>query len=133
MPGKLKIRLRSLVRIRITKQTEIEKYRHDSLHTMGFRFFIFLCIVLLIYNDAFQEGFKDTKGVIRIRKSKKERHDNGQKTKDKRTNNDLENIIHKTKDRETHTPQSSGMVSSSCFTTVTCRVTLAAIPVISPD
>ena len=59
---------------------------------MGFRFFIFLWIVLLIYNDAFQEEFKDTKGVIRIRKSKKDRHHNGKKIKGKRTNNDFQNI-----------------------------------------
>jgi hypothetical protein len=59
---------------------------------MGFRFFIFLWIVLLIYNDSFQEEFKDTKGLIRIRKSKKDRHHNGKKKKGKRTNNDLQNI-----------------------------------------
>jgi hypothetical protein len=34
----------------------------------------------------------DTKGVIKIRKSKKNRQDNGQKKKEKRTNNDLQNI-----------------------------------------
>jgi len=34
--------------------------------------------------------FEDTKGVIRIRKSKDRQH-NGQKKKDKRTNNDLLN------------------------------------------
>jgi hypothetical protein len=38
------------------------------------------------------EAFEDTKGVIRIRKSKKDRKHNGQKKKDKRTNNDLQNI-----------------------------------------
>jgi len=40
-----------------------------------------------------QEEFENTKGVIRIRKSKKDRQDivNGQKKKDKRTNNDLQN------------------------------------------
>jgi hypothetical protein len=38
------------------------------------------------------EEFEDTKGVSRIRKSKKERQHNGQKIKDKRTNNDLQNI-----------------------------------------
>ena len=42
--------------------------------------------------------FKDTKGVIRIRKSKKNRQHYGQK-KYKSTNNDLQNITHKTKDR----------------------------------
>ena len=38
------------------------------------------------------EAFEDTKGVIRIRKSKKDRKHNGQKKKDKRTNNDLQII-----------------------------------------
>jgi hypothetical protein len=46
-----------------------------------------------------KEEFEDTKGVIRIRKSKKNRQHNGQKKKDKRTNNDLQNITQKTKDR----------------------------------
>ena len=40
--------------------------------------------------------FEDTKGVIRIRKSKDRRH-NGQKKKYKRTN-DLQNTTQKTKD-----------------------------------
>ena len=39
-----------------------------------------------------QEEFEDTKRIIRIRKSKKIRQHNGQKKKDKRTNNDLQNI-----------------------------------------
>ena len=38
------------------------------------------------------EEFEDTKGVIRICKSKKERQHNDQKKKDKLTNNDLQNI-----------------------------------------
>jgi chloramphenicol O-acetyltransferase len=40
----------------------------------------------------YQEEFEDTKGLIRIRISKKIRQHNGQKKKDKRTNNDLQNI-----------------------------------------
>jgi hypothetical protein len=36
-----------------------------------------------------QKEFEDTKGVIRVRKSKKDRQHNRQKKKDKRTNNDL--------------------------------------------
>ena len=36
--------------------------------------------------------FEDTKGVIRTRKSKKNRQHSGQKKKDKKTNNDLQNI-----------------------------------------
>ena len=39
-----------------------------------------------------QEEFEDTKGTIRNRISKKNRQHNGQKKKDKRTNNDLQNI-----------------------------------------
>ena len=41
---------------------------------------------------AHEEEFADTKGVIRIRISKKNRQHNGQKKKYKRTNNDLQNI-----------------------------------------
>jgi hypothetical protein len=38
-----------------------------------------------------KEEIEDTKGVIKIRKSKDRQH-NVQKKKDKRTNNDLQNI-----------------------------------------
>ena len=49
------------------------------------------------YGSAFKivhyiDEFEDTKGVIRIRISKKNRQRNGQKKKYKRTNNDLQNI-----------------------------------------
>ena len=47
------------------------------------------------------EEFDDTKGVIKICISKKKRQDNGQKKKNKRTNNDLQKHTHKTKDRVT--------------------------------
>jgi tRNA A-37 threonylcarbamoyl transferase component Bud32 len=50
-----------------------------------------------------EEGFEDTKGIIRIRKSKKYRQHDGQKKKDKRTHNYLENI-HKTLKIELHEP-----------------------------
>ena len=50
-----------------------------------------------------QEEFEDAKGVIRICKSKDRQH-NGQEKKDKRTNNDLQNITYKTKNRVTRTP-----------------------------
>ena len=49
------------------------------------------------------EEFEDTKGVIRILKSKDRQH-NEPKKKYKRTNNDLQTITHKTKDRVTQTP-----------------------------
>ena len=38
------------------------------------------------------EEFEDTKGVIRIRISQKNRQHNDQKKKDKRTYNDIQNI-----------------------------------------
>jgi hypothetical protein len=80
-----------------------------------------------------QEEFEYTKGVIRIRKSNKDRQHNDQKKTDKGTNNDLQNIAHKTKDRVTRTPLKTGSVlkysrrvSSSCYTSCTRRVTLVA-------
>jgi hypothetical protein len=45
-----------------------------------------------------QEIFENNKGVLRIRKSKNRQH-NIQKKKYKRTNNDLQNNTHTTKDR----------------------------------
>ena len=47
-----------------------------------------------------KEDFEDTKGLIRIGKSKKNRQHNGKKKKDKRTNNDLLNIHIKLKIEE---------------------------------
>jgi hypothetical protein len=41
---------------------------------------------------SLQEELEDTKGVIIIRISKKNRHEDVQKKKYKRTNNDLQNI-----------------------------------------
>jgi len=55
------------------------------------------CLIL------FQEEFEDTKGVIRIRKLKTNRQHNGQMKKNKRTNNDLQNIHIKLK-IEKHKP-----------------------------
>ena len=52
--------------------------------------------------NVVKEEFEDTKEVIRIRKSKNRPH-NGQKKKDKRTNNDLQNIHIKLK-IEKHEP-----------------------------
>jgi len=51
-----------------------------------------------------KEDLEDTKRVIRIHKSKKNRQHNGLKKKDKRRNNDLQNTTQKTKDRATRTP-----------------------------
>jgi len=48
-----------------------------------------------------KEMFEDTKGVIRSRNSNKDRQHIGQKKKDKRTNNDLQNITQESKVRAT--------------------------------
>jgi hypothetical protein len=61
--------------------------------------------VTLVCFDKWQEEFEDTKGVIRIHKSKKDRQYNSQKKKDKRTNNDLQSTTQKTKDWVTRTPR----------------------------
>jgi len=49
------------------------------------------------------EKFKDTKVVVRSRKSKKGRQYNGQKERDKK-NNDIHNITQDTVERATRTP-----------------------------
>jgi hypothetical protein len=54
-----------------------------------------------------QEGFEDTKRVIRIRKSKKNRQHNGQKKRSKDKQRSIKHT-HKTKDRVTRTPQKTG-------------------------
>jgi hypothetical protein len=64
-----------------------------------------------------KEEFEDSKGIIRIRKWKKDRQHNGQKIKNKSTNSDLQNIIHKTKNQVTRTPIKPGgelMSSERC-------------------
>jgi hypothetical protein len=46
--------------------------------------------------------------LIRSRKLKEDRQQSGQEKKDKRTNNDLQNITQKTKDQATRTPLKIG-------------------------
>ena len=55
---------------------------------------LFIRMSLSFYELAIivEEEFEDTKGLIRIRKSKKDRQHNDQIEKDKGTNNDLQNI-----------------------------------------
>jgi hypothetical protein len=54
--------------------------------------------------------FEDANRVNRSHNLKKDRQYNGQKKKDKRTNNDLQNITQKTKDRATrNTTKTRGM------------------------
>jgi len=52
----------------------------------------FVCIYIHFAYHQLDQEIEDTKGVIRIRKSKKDRQRNGEKKKNKRTNNDLQNI-----------------------------------------
>ena len=55
------------------------------------------------------EKFEDTK----LSRKSMERQHNGQKKKDKRTNNDLQNITQKTKDRVTRTLLKTGVNSGA--------------------
>jgi len=84
-----------------------------------------------------QEEFEDTKGVIRIRISKKNRQHDGQKKKDKQR---TRKHTYKTKDRVTRTPvktggelMCSGRVTSACSTSDTRRVNLFTNPVINHE
>jgi hypothetical protein len=63
---------------------------------------VLLIMLELLIITALEE-FEDTKGVIRICKSKRDIQRDGQKKKNKRTNNDLQNITYKTKYRVTQT------------------------------
>ena len=67
----------------------------------------------MINVDLFEEELEDTIGVTIIRKSKKDRQHNGQRKKNKKTNNDLQNITHKTKDRVTRTPCTKNLGGNS--------------------
>ena len=85
----------------------------------------------------FQEEFEDTKGVIRIRISKKNRQHNGKKKIVQKDKQQYTKDIYKTKDQVTRTPLKtggdrwwSGRVSSSCSTSDTCCINLVTIPVI---
>ena len=73
--------------------------------------------------------FADVNRVNRSHSLKKDRKYNGQKKKDKRTNNDLQNIAQKTKDRATRNTtktrgwtECSGRANSCCSTCDTLQV-----------
>jgi hypothetical protein len=63
-------------------------------------------------NFRYRKTKGDTEGVIRGRKSMKDRPHNGQKKRYKRANNDLQNI-HKAKNRVTRTPLKQGVNSDT--------------------
>ena len=54
---------------------------------------------MCLKKNIFKEMVEDTKGIIRNRKLK--RTDNAMAKKNKRTNNDLQHITHKSQDRAT--------------------------------
>ena len=56
----------------------------------------------------FKEKFEDAKRVIKSRKLKTNKQHNGQKKRDKRTNNDEQNNTQNTKDPATGTPLNTG-------------------------
>jgi hypothetical protein len=58
---------------------------------------------VMVLEHKRQEEFEDTKGLIRIRKSKENRQHNDQKDKQRSTKH-----IYKTKDRVNRTPLKSG-------------------------
>ena len=69
----------------------------------------------VLHSKTTQEEFEDTKGVIRIRKSKKVRQQNGQQKKDKAEKDKPRSVKQctETKDRSTRTPLKSRENSGS--------------------
>ena len=72
-----------------------------------------------------QEEFEDTKGVMRIHKSKNNRQNNGQKKRDKQRST---KHTHKTKDRVTRTPLKTGV--NSCAPEVEAVPAPLVVPVV---
>jgi hypothetical protein len=96
---------------------------------------------ILVNLGNWKEEFEDTKGVIRIRISRKNRQHNGKKKGQKDKQRSTKHT-HKTKDRVTRTPlkaknrgerRCSGRVSSFWSTSGTRRVNLVTNPVISHE
>ena len=87
-----------------------------------------------------KEEFEDTKGIIRICKSQKDRQHNGHMKKNKRTNNDLQNIHIKLKiESNTNATKNRGWTQvflkgkQLLLHKGTRRVTLVTNPVISHE
>jgi hypothetical protein len=62
-----------------------------------------------------EEEFEDTKGVIRIRKSKKNRQYNGQEEKVHKDKQRSTKHTHKTKDRVTRTPLKLTLLKTTMY------------------
>jgi hypothetical protein len=68
----------------------------------------------MVANRKKKKGeFEDTKGVIRIRKSKKDWQHNGQKIKGQTDKQRSTKHTHTTKERVTRTPQKKGVYSGA--------------------
>ena len=110
----------------------------------------FLGMTIFVTSDRFdceypfwlrlQEEFEDTKVVIRIGISKKNRHHNGQKKKIQKDKQRFTQLTQKTKDRVTRTPlksegelRCSRKVSSYCSNSGIRSVNLVTNPVISHE
>ena len=79
-------------------------------------FYLFISLLLFdtfILHHSHLEKFENTQVVIRYRKSRKDRQYNGKRKTDKRTNNDLQNISQKIKDRAKRTPLKSVVKSGA--------------------
>jgi hypothetical protein len=94
----------------------IHTFLRHCLLKVGFdiTFVLFLVLQCLLHfekevcTESVQRVWTYQREVIRIRKSKDKQH-NGQKKKNKRTNNDLQNITQISKDRITRTPLKHGV------------------------
>jgi hypothetical protein len=93
-------------------------HQNKTTNSQLYMYILLYLHICVIYD---KKSLKIPKVVIIIPKSKKNKHHNGQKKKDKGINNDLQNITHKTKDRVTRIPLNtegelmcSTWISGSC-------------------
>ena len=82
-------------------------YIHFLFNFLRFLLFVLLILVELFTFNVLKKSLK--KVVIGIRDLKRDRQHNGQKKKNKRTNNNLQNITQRTKDRAARTLWESPM------------------------
>jgi hypothetical protein len=73
-------------------QHDVQHGPHNTMSSTDTQHDVSLDFPYMVYPSTYLEDCEDTKGLIRIRISKKNRQHNGQKKKYKRTNNDLQNI-----------------------------------------
>ena len=119
------------------KQVHSFPWYQSSWHDIAYSYIIES--TLIISHDVVSEEFEDTKGVIRVRISKKNRQHNDQMKRYKRKQGSTKHT-YKTKDRVTRTPLQMGgeimcsaRVGSSCSSSDTRCVNLVTNPVISHE